>query len=770
MSTKPTRGTDSHSSEPEAMEVSKKPSTDTGKSWWKRNLWLYRRVARLNLWEITRRRWHKIAIYLFLLVVIAIALNSTFTRLFDYWDVGSNSWSSHFKGGKATWALQRGAAIMDQPSKFDNQYKSVRYLDQKWSPADSLWFYTTTQGSDLVPYDFFMALQDTETGKFFYSSDILYGYGYLPQVATKSNPDALPVGFVKDTYKGTAYVGFTCAACHTGQVNYKGVAMRIDGGPAGSDMDSFLQAVGKAMIATNENDVSRAQFIQRVLARKGDYSSAEKVKEDLKTYSERLDLYNVVNRSPTRYGYYRLDAFGRIFNRVLEHIITQEQLNSVMRDMVRDGDMTQDELDAILKEKSDDNVLTGKRRDHLVLRLSEVLKNKPKALLTLRNRLFNKPNAPVSYPFLWDIPQHDYVQWNGIVPNAGLGPVGRNAGEVIGVFATLDWAQEKGISLSAILNGQGLKWNHINFDSSVNVHNLRRLEHHLESLQSPQWPADIFGKEINKESSRRGEKLFSEFCAGCHTNINRADPARRVVASMTKQEEVGTDPKMASNSFSDNGLSGILRNGYTNSGGGPVLINERAPVAALLTKATLSVVATPSANKGYIHRGLDWADDLITSFFSNNIKPSIKQGNYDPDTTAKPYASLNAYKARSLNGIWATAPYLHNGSVPTLYDLLLPQNPEDAKDPVEAAPCLPNPPGVEYRPCKFMVGSREFDPEKVGLKSSGYDGFLFNVRLPGNSNGGHEYGTKGITLPNGEKRDPLTKDERMDLLEYLKTL
>jgi hypothetical protein len=228
---------------------------------------------------------------------------------------------------------------------------------------------------------------------------------------------------------------------------------------------------------------------------------------------------------------------------------------------------------------------------------------------------------------------------------------------------------------------------------------------------------------------------------------------------MTSLKNVRTDPKMAVNSVKYDGLSGILRNQYTTSGAGPVLIDQRAPVAALLTKATLSVVATPSPNKGLVRRFLDWADDLITSFLDNDIKPSIKRGNYDPDTTADPFVSLLSYKARSLNGIWATAPYLHNGSVPTLYDLLLPPNPEDAKNPSAAVECRPVPAGVEYRPCKFMVGSREFDPEKVGLKSAGYDGFVFNTKLPGNSNAGHEYGTK-----------VLSKEDRLNLLEYLKTL
>jgi hypothetical protein len=344
------------------------------------------------------------------------------------------------------------------------------------------------------------------------------------------------------------------------------------------------------------------------------------------------------------------------------------------------------------------------------------------------------------------------VQWNGIVQNAGLGPIGRNAGEAIGVFATLDWSQQPGISLSSVISSQGFKGPHIDYKSSINVHNLRRLESHLNTLQSPKWPGDIL-PPIDQSRVYKGEVLFSQLCATCHTTIDSTSPDRRVVAQMTSLKNVRTDPRMAVNSVKDDGLSGILQNQYTTSGAGPVLIDQRAPVAALLTKATLSVVATPSPNKNFIRRGLDWADDLLTSFLSNDIKPSIKRGNYDPDTTADPYASLLSYKARSLNGIWATAPYLHNGSVPTLYDLLLPKkNPKGPKDP-------PDPPDAEFRPDKFMVGSREFDPEKVGLKSSGYNGFVFNTALPGNSNAGHEYGTK-----------VLNKEDRLNLLEYLKTL
>jgi hypothetical protein len=552
----------------------------------------------------------------------------------------------------------------------------------------------------------------------------------------------LPIGFVKDEYQGKEYVGFACAACHTGQLNYKGVGIRIDNGPAGSDMDSMLQKLSETMYRTQENATARAAFVKRVMAR-GKYKSEKDVLADLEKYSRRLTMYIAVNRSPTRYGYFRLDAFGRIYNRVLEHVLTQDQLRATMQNMVREGDLTQAELDSILNQKGD-NVLTGDRRDHLVLRLMQVLP--VKAQLKLAEKLFNTPNAPVSYPYLWDVPQHDYVQWNGLAPNAGLGSVGRNTGEVVGVFATLDWSQKRGLSLSALLNGQGLKPEHIDFKSSVNVHNLRRLEHQLESLKSPQWPEDIL-PAINRERAERGAVLFGKDCASCHTNINRDDPQRRVVANITGLKSIGTDPQMAVNAAKYEGLSGILRNSYTVSGGGPVLISERAPVAAMLGKAVLSVVATPSPDKNFIHRGLDWADDLVTAFLSNDIKPSIRQGNYDPDTSANPYASLLSYKARSLNGIWATAPYLHNGSVPTLYDLLLPK-----RKPTDPA-------AGEYRPDKFVVGSREFDPEKVGLRSDGYAGFEFNTNLQGNSNAGHEYRTR-----------ELSREDRLDLLEYLKTL
>jgi hypothetical protein len=693
-----------------------------------------------------REEWHKHLLFLLLFLTLTMITTTIISKLYQFWDVGSDSWFDRLEGDG--WKFQRGAATVAK-DQFGDEFSNVRYLWQGWKPADSMWFYNTTQGSDLLPYDFFMALEKPGTSELFRSNDNLNYYRYLPQQATLSNPDALPVGFVKDRYKGKDFLGFACAACHTGQLNYKGTGIRIDGGPAGTDMDSFLKDLGAALWAVRIDQGSvHARFVNKVMDR-GHYASEKDVVGDLQKYALRLEMYNIINHSETRYGYSRLDAFGRIYNRVLEHIVTQDelkdqlaQLNAAAADLVKSGKLDVADITAIEKQQRG-GILSDNQRDHLVLRLSQQLPLK--TLLRLGENLFNRPDAPVSYPFLWDVPQHDYVQWNGIGANASLGSIGRNAGEAIGVFATLDWAEKPGFSLSSLISGQGIHVTHISFASSINVHNLRLVEDRLKLLQSPKWPADLL-RPICEERRARGERLFKTYCEACHTNVKRDDPQRRIVARMSRLTDIGTDTQMARNAATATGLSGILRNQYVNAGPGDDLINERAPVAALLTKATLSVVATPEENKTYLRRAYQWIYDLVAEKLSNQIEPSLKHGNYDPDTSADPYASLLSYKARSLNGIWATAPYLHNGSVPTLYDLLLPK-----RGPKDAA-------NGEYRPDKFQVGSREFDPDRVGLISSGYSGFTFDTSHRGNSNAGHAYGTG------------LDKENRLDLLEYLKSL
>jgi mono/diheme cytochrome c family protein len=101
------------------------------------------------------------------------------------------------------------------------------------------------------------------------------------------------------------------------------------------------------------------------------------------------------------------------------------------------------------------------------------------------------------------------------------------------------------------------------------------------------------------------------------------------------------------------------------------------------------------------------------------------------------YHPSTGYVNVLLDGIWARAPYLHNGSVPTLRDLLDP--------PAE-------------RPQVFYRGSDVYDTARVGFRPEAFPGgFRFDTRQPGNGNAGHLYGTA------------LSAAEKDALVEYLKT-
>jgi len=114
------------------------------------------------------------------------------------------------------------------------------------------------------------------------------------------------------------------------------------------------------------------------------------------------------------------------------------------------------------------------------------------------------------------------------------------------------------------------------------------------------------------------------------------------------------------------------------------------------------------------------------------------------------------YKARPLNGIWAVGPFLHNGSVPTLYDLLSP---------------------ASERPAAFLLGNPEFDPVKVGIvthsvvaKNESYDRdgfFILNTALKGNRNTGHVFSNQEGPGVIGRS---LSVEERYQLIEFLKTM
>lgn len=324
-----------------------------------------------------------------------------------------------------------------------------------------------------------------------------------------------------------------------------------------------------------------------------------------------------------------------------------------------------------------------------------------------------EPNAPANFPTLWDAPRHDYVQWAGFSTNAGPGSAGRNAGQVVGVYGD--------VQVKHYESEQEAKKG---YPSTIRGMALVRMEESLRKLQSPLWPEDVL-PPIDRSLAARGETIYEAQCRSCHALIDRADPRRRVTAMVTGVDIVGTDAQAVNNLVSARAPTGVLE--------GAINTRTKATYGPDATLFTLledvvggALAAQPAA-----------AAAAIVNAKANGIEESDKQGQHREPTDADPVADLRSYKARPLNGIWATAPYLHNGSVPTLYDLLLPPS---------------------SRPETFVLGRREFDPKKVGYVSEGDQPFVVDTSVTGNGNGGHEFGVA------------LSDADRWALVEYLKTL
>ena len=537
--------------------------------------------------------------------------------------------------------------------------KSIVYLNQNWTEQERNQFYYTPQGSLLIPYSWYLALEQPDNPRLFNAPKHIERMRYISadDYNQEYNPDGLPIGFAKEPMEnGEPWLGYTCAACHTGQMRYKGKTIRIEGGPTLSNFSMFNERLVQALEATLQNERKFKRFAKRVL------TSPDPVSEE-SLYQAVADQTTVLQQTLLRstpdyeYGFGRVDALGIILNEVFGDDLQQP-----------------------------DNV--------------------------------QPPNGPVSYPHLWDTPRLDWVQWNGSVNN----PIGRNTGEVLGTFGH--------VQLTGPVEQLGT--------TNTRARELLELERLITSLTAPLWPEDILG-EIDRESAERGRMLYSEYrngepsCESCHAlpDANGQYPmtpaeenlfgAQFIETTMTGLNELGTDPVAA--------MSFATRVAYTGELA-PYLPAPYTGASQLPAPVLLSITVGMA-----VQNSISRLDPPLTAAESAEIIGyRIKAPGLPPYTPR----NILAYKARHLNGIWATAPFLHNGSVPSLYELLLP---------------------AEQRSQTFYVGSWHFDPKEVGYRSyPSKRAFMFDVSLPGNSNAGHEYGTD------------LTEDERWDLVEFMKTL
>ena len=319
------------------------------------------------------------------------------------------------------------------------------------------------------------------------------------------------------------------------------------------------------------------------------------------------------------------------------------------------------------------------------------------------------PIAPVKPPFLWNAPQGLWTQWAAIVQD----PLARNLGETMGVYMP--------INLTAKTPEEGL------FESNAAIPELQRVEDQLERLAPPSWPEDVFGK-IDREKAAKGKALFVENCASCHnawpyrwTEPNKFGK-RFVLVGLVPQSYVGTDHTQAEavRPFSITGqLSDYMPPEFRGK--------EIVPSEVFKVAIARGIIGTALSKLK-----LTEAETLDLHGYREEPPPP------SPD---------RVYKAAPRDGVWSTPPFMHNGSVPNLYEMLIP---------------------AKERTKKFYI-TREFDPVKVGLDTNEVAGaFLMDTALLGNSNAGHSFqdGPRG----DGTIGPLLTDEQRWALVEYLKSI
>ena len=128
------------------------------------------------------------------------------------------------------------AAILTLVFLVSGAAQEVEYLDQNWSAGLREQFYFTPQGSLLIPYDWFLALERADDRELFSSPANLSRFGWLyhSNASSNLNPGNLPIGMTLEPAAapgGGNWMGMTCAACHTGNVVFQGKTIRVSRTP-----------------------------------------------------------------------------------------------------------------------------------------------------------------------------------------------------------------------------------------------------------------------------------------------------------------------------------------------------------------------------------------------------------------------------------------------------------------------------------------------------------------------------------------------------------
>jgi hypothetical protein len=319
--------------------------------------------------------------------------------------------------------------------------------------------------------------------------------------------------------------------------------------------------------------------------------------------------------------------------------------------------------------------------------------------------------AVTSFPSVWGFQREAWFHWNANTNSA----LERNIGQAIGLGASFDLSD---------------------CSTSLIIDSLAKMEKLAYKIQPPAWPEQFLGA-IDKTKAKAGKAIYMKECAKCHDNykdIENGPGNPRYDYTLFSLAAVGTDPYEAMNSTRD------------------VVVNSNMCLPAPTKMATISFADAHNLFLGRVR------DAAIAKYLKENPDKKSEVDNWGDHRTDSRFVdrfsdpaycdpknprACPIYPAKPLVGIWASPPYLHNGSVPSMMDLLKP---------------------ASERPDHFLVGQRRYDTKTMGYDQNAGQGRLLSLKdsvgnfFSGDSNAGHEYGTK------------LAETEKLQLIEFLKSL
>jgi hypothetical protein len=684
------------------------------------------------------------------------------------------------------------------------------WLDQGWggtadSPQRQTYYYTPQgtsmpQGALVTPlrYDWFVHLEMPLDEQRFADPAHLQRYRFIvdPQ-ATAANPDRLPLGFTRhyDAALGEYVLDISCAACHSGEIhatrNGRTTAIRIDGGQAMhafTDMQrgAFGPTLIASMLSTWANPWKFDRFAREVIGPRypaGKSRLRGELWDTIKAFATQGQNNPLRHLYPVVEGFGRTDALGRIANTVFgDHLAAGNyqaatapvsypylwniwkfdwvQYNgSVKQPLARNiGEalgvgavlrLTDDYGDPIPEDQrylSSVMIPNLERIEHTLQTLEpprwpeDLLGAVDQARATQGEVLFRThcqgchgphPAAPAQQRASAPGKTWPGTEWKiEVIP---VEHIGTDPAEAVGFVSRRYDLSQAGLTraeIERVLRPQLIR-------------NLARTTRwHLEDV--------VQARQAAGEDAAALANLLATY----------PDPDAHPVASIPRESFAAIAAALgeAKAADADSGSASwecdlacktqtLLQDVTT----GEADIDRRLQAidpSRLTEGEGLNILGLMIKAKYFADNHLSWEQQQCLGGFGILDLPQQVAG----------------YKPRPLEGVWATPPFLHNGSVPNLYQMLLPP---------------------DQRSRRFFVGRRDFDARHVGYVSVPADaheddGFWFDTGLDGNRNTGHAFTAtaaqldaarrdpKGNPLPAGVIGPLLSDEERWALVEYLK--